>query len=498
MSLVLVVDVGTTNIKAGLVDREGKLLSHSSENLELERPERGAAEHDPQELVRSFISIIRDTAEGYEDRVEVVGLTGYQFGFLPLDENMEPLTGIMTLMDERSKSVMPEFQKREDLVKIYRRTGCPPLFPYLLPKLIWLKERKPEIFRESEYFADIKSFLTEKLIGKFVTDPGIASSSQLFNINELDWDGELLDIVGLRREQLPEVRAGEEILGKMGSEMAEKLNLSREVKVIPGVYDGGAMVLGLGGVSGEQGVCNLGTTAMIRTCSDEPVLDDPRKRRLQTYSLLPGKWAVGGAINNAGIGLKWVRENLHDGEGYSEIVRLAAEAETGAGGLFSLPYFTGERDPRIGNMATASFFGLKEYHGRKHLVRAILEGVGYSLNFVREVMTENGIEFNGIRIGGAGTRTDLWPQIIADVTNIPVQKTLTEDTTLIGEAMLAYKALGVYNTLLEASENMVTTGKTFQPVEENVAEYRKGFKFFKKLIDALSGLYPLHDRKFAR
>ena len=498
MSLVLVIDVGTTNIKAGVVGSEGDLLARASKNLQVHRPEKGAAEHDPEEVFSALSEITRRVVEGYEEEIEVLGLTGYQFGFLPLNSQGKPLSGIMTLMDERPKSVMPEFQKREDLGEIYRRTGCPPLFSYLLPKLIWLKQKKPEIFDESEYFADIKSFLTRKLVGDFVTDPGIASSSQLFNINDFTWDDKLLEIAEIKREQLPEVGTGGEILGKLRPEVADELNLKKEVKVTLGVYDGGAMVLGLGGVEGRDGVCNLGTTAMIRTCSDRPIIDDPRKRRLQTYSLLPGKWAIGGAINNSGVGLRWFRDNLLSSQSYEDIIAAASEVEPVSGGVFSLPYFTGERDPRIGNMASGSFFGLKDYHGKEHMARAILEGVGYSLNFVREVMTENGMEFTRIRIGGAGARTDLWPQIIADVTDVPVQKTLTEDTTLIGEAMLAYKALGVYNSLQEASDNMVVTGETFRPDEKNVAEYQKGFQFFKKLIESFSDLYPLHDREFVR
>ncbi len=498
MSLALVVDVGTTNVKAGLVAPDGKVISHASEGLGLCRPERGAAEHDPEEILAAFGSIIRETAEGYEGEIEIIGLTGYQFGFVPLDEEMEPLSGIMTLMDERSKSVMPDFQKRKDLDRIYRRTGCPPLFSYLLPKLLWLREEKPEIYRKSSYFGDVKSFLMKELAGKFVTDPGIASSSQLFNINEIDWDQDLMSIVGVRRDQLPQVKAGESILGTIKPEMADELNLDPDVKVISGVYDGGAMVLGLGGIDGAEAVCNLGTTAMIRTCSDRPVLDDPGKRRLQTYSLLPGKWAVGGAINNGGIGLRWLRDIITPGEDYSEIIAGASEVEPGSGGLFSLPYFTGERDPRIGNMATGSYFGLKEYHGRKHLARAVLEGVGYSLNLVREVMFDNDIGFDRIRIGGSGARSDLWPQIIADVTGIPVQKAVTEDSTLIGEAMLAHKALGVYDTLGEAGENMIATGKGFEPRSENVTVYKEGYEFFKKLVEEFNGLYSLHDRKFTR
>ena len=498
MTLALVVDVGTTNVKAGLIGSEGEMVAHRSRPLPVRRPERGAAEHDPDELFNSLVSLMKETSEGYSDDVGIIGLTGYQFGFLPLDSDKRPLTGILTLMDERPKSIMPEFLNRGDLEEIYQKSGCPPLFSYQLPKLLWLKREKPEVYKESRYFADVKSFLMDRLVGEFATDPGIASSSQLFNINRLDWDEDLLEIAGVSRSQLPEVRPGGEVLGSILPSVSEELDLPEGLEVISGVYDGGAMVLGLGGGNGEVGVCNLGTTAMIRTCSPEPILDDPKRRRLQTYSLMPGKWAIGGAINNGGLSLRWARKLLLPDTSYNELIRAASKAEPGCGGLFVLPYLTGERDPRIGNMATGSFFGLKEYHDKHHLVRAVLEGVGYSLNFVIEAMVENKIDFEGIRIGGAGTKSDLWPRIIADVTDMPVQKTLTEDTTLIGEAMLAHKALGTFDTLDEAGDEMVALGKVFEPDEENVEVYKKGFSFFRQLINEFSKLYPLHDSKFNR
>ncbi|MEF8916196.1 MAG: gluconokinase [Candidatus Bipolaricaulota bacterium] len=497
MSLGLVVDVGTTNIKAGLVDPEGRVVSQDSRNLEVHRPEKGAAEHDPEEILESFSKIVRETVNGNVDEVEFLGLTGYQFGFLPLDESWEPLTGVLTLMDERPKSVMGKFQNRSDLAEIYRSTGCPPLFAYQLPKLLWLKEQKPNVFDKASHFADVKSFLLKELVDEFITDPGTASSSQLFNINDFAWDNRLMELAGVDRDQLPKVGDGKEILGRLRPELAEKLGLGDEVEVVLGVYDGGAMVLGLGGVNGQVGVCNLGTTGMIRTCSDEPIMDDPEQRRLQTYSLLPGKWAVGGAVNNAGVGLRWFRDNLRPGKKYDDIISAAAQVEPGSGGVFSLPYFTGERDPRIGNMASGSFFGLKDYHTREHLARAILEGVGYSLNFIREVMTEDGIEFDRIRIGGSGARSDLWPQIIADVTELPVRKTLTENTTLIGGAMVGYKAMGFYDSMPEAGREMIKSGREFSPVSNNVDCYEEGYEFFKELVREFSKLYPLHNDKFS-
>jgi len=497
MQLVLVVDMGTTNMKAGIVDERGQVLSHCSEEVEIHRPERGAAEHDPRELLQGFKRIVSKASQGYEEEIDVLALSGYQFGFLPLNGEMEPLSGMMTLLDERPKVVMEDFQREAPLEEIYRKTGCPPLFTYNLVTLRWLKRERPDLFAASKYFAGIKSYLIHWLTGRFCTEPSISSATQLLNIHQLDWDEEILDLAGIDSDQLPRVVSGADFLGEIPRSKAKQLGLGPGVRLLPGIYDGGAMILGMGGQEGAYGVCNLGTTAMLRGSFSQPLLDDPARRRLQCYSLIPGKWTAGGAVNNAGVALKWIRDQLWPGADYGEIVEAASKVEAGSEGLFCLPYLTGERDPRIGNMASGSFFGLKEYHSRAHLARAVMEGVCYSLNLVKEALAENGWEVEGLRVGGSGSKSDLWPQILANVLEGTVEKSLTEDATLIGEAILAYQSLGLYSDLEEAVDSLVKTGAKFEPEEEKESAYREGYRFFRDLLAQSRELYDDHARSFS-
>lgn len=495
--LALIADFGTTHIKVGIVSLSGKLLVSKRHQLSFRRTEIGAIEHDPDELFDSFVDLCREAVQGYEKQISIIGFSGYQFGFMPMGRDRQPLTGMITLLDTRSKYLMTRLEKELPFKEIYQKTGCPPFSTYILCRLAWLKEAKPDIFSQSEWFADIKSYLLYRLCGTFCTDSGVASSSQLFNIHTLDWDEDLLDLAGIKKEQLPEVVKGEEVISTLSPASAGLLGLNAGIPVIPGVYDGGALLLGLGGYNGSIGVCNLGTTAMLRTCSDKVQLDNPEKRRLQTYALMEDRWAFGAALNNAGVTMRWFKGVMAPSYDYETLNKLAGEITSGSDGLFCLPFLTGERDPRIGSFATASFFGLKEYHNLGHMTRSVMEGVGYGLNLIKNVIDENGVEMNGIRLGGAGLNSGIWPQILADIFNMPVSKSMTEDAACTGGAILAFTAIGEYESIQEASENMVEVGESIDPIKESVEMYQEGFGFYSELIERFRDLYKMHARDFS-
>ncbi len=496
MSLALIIDVGTTNVKVGAVSPEGKIRARESARTPALRSEQGAFEHDPEALLRVITELTTEVARPHRDSISFLGLSGYQFGFLPLDAEGRPLTGMMTLLDDRPKEVMEQIRTTLPVEDLYRRTGCPPLFTYTLSKLVWVREKRPDVFAKAARFSDLKSFLMENLTGEFVTEPSIASATQLLNIHDSDWDDDVLEWIGLDRASLPEVVRGDAFHGELTAQAAEALGLPRNTPVLPGLYDGGAMILGMGGYGEEVAVCNLGTTAMIRGCATTPVLDDPSQMRLQTYALMEGRWAVGGAINNAGVTLQWYRDKLESEVSYEELMSRAEEVPAGADGLFCLPFLTGERDPRIGDVASGSFFGLKEFHTGAHLTRSVLEGVAYALRMVQDAATENGFHYDRMRIGGSGARSALWPKIVAHTLDVPVERTRTPDAALVGESMLGFTADGTFDDLTQASGAMVAMGESFQPSPDLVETYDRGYSFFEELVATMGDLYRRHADTF--
>ena len=496
MSLALIIDVGTTSVKVGVVDSGGEILARESRDTTPMRPERGAYEHDPDELLQNISELSREVARPHRAAIDFVGLSGYQFGLLPLDENGRPLTGIMTLLDDRPKAVIDRVRSEFPTDEIFRRTGCPPLFTYTFSKLLWLQQEKPDLFKQATRFADLKGFLMEKWTGRFATEPSMASATQLLNIHDADWDDEILEWLGIDRSYLPEVVPGDQFCGALTAEAAEALGLEADTPVLPGLYDGGAMILGMGGLGDDIAVCNLGTTAMFRGVAKSPLLDDSSKMRLQTYALMPGYWVVGGALNNAGVALRWYRDTLNPDASYEEIMEQAEQVLPGAAGLFCLPFLTGERDPRIGELASEVLFGLKEFHGQPHIARSILEGVAYALNMVREAAAENDFHPKLLRIGGSGAQSDLWATILANVLNIPVERMHTPDAALIGVSILGFSALSTYDTIQTAAEHMVQADQQFLPSPPMVETYQRGYEFYITLVASLQKMYSLHAEKF--
>lgn len=487
MELTLAVDCGTTNLKAGVVTPSGNVLSYSSSPIELHSPESHAAEHHPAALFDAFKSTVREVAADYKDDINALGLSGYQFGFIPLDADFTPVMGMITLLDGRSRGVVSSLTENISVEAVYEKTGLPPMFTSLLAKIAWIRDEKPEVYKKTEYYGDIKSFLIQKLTGKFVTEPSIAATTQLLNFATMQWDDELLETVGITQNQMPGIESGDKILCEITDPMAQELGLKSGTPLLPGLYDGGAMMVGMGALTGQEGVCSIGTSTMLRICVDEPVLDNPAKRRLQTYPLFENKWATGGGINNGGVVLQWCKDRLLNAESYEPVLEEAKAVRPGVDGLICLPYLSGERDPRISEKASGMFFGIRPQHGPEHFTRAILEGVTCTVNLIKDAATDNGIPIDEIRICGSGSQSDLWCQIFADVCNIPVNRSAEKDATLLGTSLLAGAAVGTFSDLQAATDHMVHDGDLFHPDSANRETYDALFECFQQILpDSLS------------
>lgn len=489
---ILAVDVGTTYLKVGRLGLDGRVYRTAVREVPVLRDERGRAEHDPETLWNRLVEAVREVMAEDPATVRWMLLSAYQLSLLPLDASGYPLTGIITLQDTRARETFPGLLERMDARTVYERTGCPPLFQYPLAKLEWLRVRQPEVFRRARWFLDAKAYLFFRLLGRPVTDYSTATATQLMDVHSLRWDPALLQLVGIAEEQLPEAVAPETRLGPLRPEAAEALGLPPDVELLAGVYDGGAVGLGLGAVAPEVGAINLGTTAMVRRVADRPVLDASPQMRLQTYYLAGRQWFPGGAINNAGSALQWVREVL--GLDASEQEALAGAVE-GPTDLLFLPFLTGERFPRIGPRASGVLFGLRAHHREGHLLRATMEGVAFALRLVLEALAENGLAPQRLRAGGGGTRSDLWMRILASVFGVPIEVPEVSEPALMGSLVLARTALGIAPDLPSA----VVEGpvRVYEPVTEWVPRYQEQFLSFEALLADLERAFertPVEDR----
>jgi len=397
-------------------------------------------------------------------------------GMMAVDRRMRPLTGMATILDTRPAETLRRIEPEIIRSGLYRRTGCPPFAQYMLARAAWMNRKYPAIMRKSGFFLGVKEFLMWKICGELVTEPSTASATQMMGLNSMEWDHGALALAGINPGKLPPIGRGDRIAGRIPPETARQLGLPSGLPVVPGVYDGGAMALGLGALEKGAGVINLGTSAMYRVCVNRPVTDR-HGMRLQTYALLPGIWLAGAGVNNVGIALEWFM-SAFGVRGYREMERMASRAMSGPEIPMLFPYLTGDRDPRIGSRARGLLVGLRSDHDRGDLALAALEGTAFSLRLVQDALFDNGIRVRQVRAGGGGTRIKTWMGLIASILGRPMAVSGAGQPGLVGSAMLGFTATGEYSSLESASRRMA--GKAFRVqvrvnkrLEDRYARYGK-------------------------
>ena len=501
----LAADFGTTTLKVALVDESGNFLDFLRSEVPILRVEPKAAEHSPEGLVNLFLELSKKLLKHTNAEIEGIVFSGYLFGLVGIDDTGTPLTGVMTWLDRRPTETLQEMYSKVQPSWLYRRTGCPSIYVYQLPKIYWLRKKKPEIYDKVEYFLDVKGYVIYRLTGRIVFEKSAASGSQLLNLETLTWDEEVVRELDLDSSKLPELVEPDEIIGELDRKIASQLGLKNPVPVIPGVFDGGSVSIGEGALGENIGSSHLSTSTMIRVASETPILDKSGKMRFQTYYAFRGTWLPGGALNNAGVVLKWFRDNLAMLEKlaaeeigvdpYDALTREAMMAPAGSDGLIFLPFISGERIPEYGNKASGVLFGLRENHTRNHIIRSFMEGVAFNLKTVKDALEENSLEIKELRITGGGAKSDLWLQIISDVLEIPVKKVEAIDAALWGATIIGMKATNIINDVRKTSLEKARIAKVFTPIEENVRIYRESYRLFKELLEHIKPVFSKLENK---
>ena len=490
MALTLAIDLGTSNVKVGVVDSNGELLVLRKSPVQTKIRQAGCAEHDPRELKRLILELCKQALlDEYKDQIKYICASSYHFGLMFLDKKLEPISDMSVLTDIRSQKTFAEFKEFFADYDLYTNTGCPLLGQYVLPRLFYFYKHEPELLKQAAYIAGSKEFLFHWLTGEFLTEHSIASATQLFNCHQFDWDQEVLSRLNLKKEQFPKVADGTKILRPLVENLRLELGLNQDVQVALGLFDGGALAVGLSGIASNIGILNVGTTAMLRVPSPKPAFDLSENKRIQAYALRENLFVNGGALNNAALPLDWLRQKLFDVDLHDpDLLKISKEPP-----LFSLPYLTGERDTKVGPYASGVFFGIRREHTRMDFARSLLQGVAYSMRFIYEALEDNQISLSELRMGGGGTSWKAWPQMFADTLGIPILIPRVNEVALIGSAMIALTAGGYYPDLTTASRAMVKSGLRVEPNLERVKIHKDHYEFFKKLRSSMGDLYKEHS-----
>lgn len=484
------VDVGTTGVRAIAYNIEGQGVASSEAFYPLLTPHPDWAEENPLQIFESVEKVVAETAAALRYKnVELAGiaLSTVMHSFAPMDADYHPLTDMQTWADSRSASIVREMKQDAELCEsFYHKTGCPIHACYPLAKAVWLKRNLPEIWQRMSYVGSLKDYIFLGLTGEWVIDRSAASTSGMYNEHSLEWDEEILAYAGLSRAQMPPV-VSTTYQSSLSKKAAEAMKLPEGLPVVIGATDGVLVNVGIGAVRPGQLSATIGTSGALRMLTDKPITDS--KMRTWCYNLTDDMWVAGGAINNGGMILRWVRdkichytkahlENL-DVDGYDLMTMKAQHIRPGSEGLIMLPCFTGERAPYWNSELRGMFFGLSLNHRRSHMIRATMEGICYSMNAVLEALKEFG-EIKDIRVSGSFTKSDLWLQILADVLNEDLTLPDNSEGAAFGAAVLGFIASGKLSDIADTAE-MVQPKKIFKPIEQNTAVYSELYSIFERL-----------------
>lgn len=488
------VDVGTTGVRAIAYTEDGTNVCSSEAFYPLLTPHPDWAEESPLQILEAVQEVISKTAAQlrYKNKeLAGIALSTVMHSFAGLDEGKEPLMDMQTWADSRSAAIVREMKKDEALCRsFYERTGCLIHACYPLAKIIWLRQNQPELFRQMRYVGSLKDYLFYHLTGQWVIDKSAASTSGMYNEQTLDWDDEILAYAGITKDQLPPVVSTTYSQG-LCEEAAKALRLPVGLPVVIGATDGVLVNVGIGAVEPGQLSGTIGTSGALRMLTRQPKTDP--QMRTWCYNLTDDMWVAGGAINNGGMILRWVRDKIcHYGgsaletldiDPYDLMTMKAEHVDAGADGLICLPYFTGERAPYWNSELRGMFFGFSLNHSRSHMIRAVMEGICYSLNSVMAALKEFG-DVKDIRVSGSFTKSKLWLQILSDVLNQPITLPDNSEGAAFGAAVLGFISSGRLKSIADTAD-LVHAKKVYTPMEENVAVYQQLYDIFVRLYHNL-------------
>jgi gluconokinase len=338
---VIGIDVGTTATKVVAFDTDGRELAASAREYPLEEPRPGHAVQDPDTILRAVLEAVRETAAKAGGAIAGLSCSGALHTLIALDEAGRPLTPSVTWADTRAAAQAARL--RAEKPELHQRTGTPlhPMSPLL--KLMWFREEDPETFAAARRWVGIQEYVVARLTGETVMDLSIASATGLLNLSKCDWDPQALELAGLERERLPPLVPTTHVLPRLTDESARALGLPAATPLVVGAGDGPLANLGVGAVRPGVAACSIGTSGALRLMVDQPRVDP--EGRAFCYALTPGRWVVGGAINNGGVVLQWAGDALAPDLGddpEAALVELAARAPAGSSGLLMLPYLTSQ------------------------------------------------------------------------------------------------------------------------------------------------------------
>ena len=490
---LLGIDVGTGGTRALVIGGDGRVLGTGmSDHAPFVSPQPGWAEQSPEDWWRASLVAVRAalTGSGIDPHtITAIGLSGQMHGAVLLDGDLRVVRPAIIWCDQRTGAECEWLNCTIGAESLLTHTCNPALTNFTLTKLLWVRAQEPDAWRRVRHVLLPKDYVRLRLSRSLAMDVTDASGTLMFDVARRQWSRAILDGVGIDPALLPQVFESAEVSSHVSEEGASASGLAQGTPIVGGAGDQAAGAIGIGVTRPGVVSATIGTSGVVFAATDRPSMDP--KGRLHTFChAAPNRWHLMGVTQAAGLSLRWLRDQLGvPSEGYEKLTAEAAQVPAGAGGVLWAPYLMGERTPHLDPDVRGALVGLVASHHRGHIVRAVMEGVAFSLRETLTIFDELSVPVSSIRLGGGGARSPLWRQIQADVYGRPVETVVVDEGAAFGAAVLAGIGAGIWRDVDHASDALIRTTVAACPDPESATLMNERYAAYRRLYPALRMLY---------
>lgn len=503
--LIAGIDLGTTALKIAIFNTSGEMLGNATLEYKLYTPQSYFVESDPavyMEAVEKGFKILEK--KGIQlDRIAALGFSLQSETMFFVDETCRPLRNSISWMDNRAVKQSEYLTEKYGDELCYRHTGQVSWGAnWPVAKALWVKENEPEVWEKTKKILLIEDFIIYQLTGRYVSDCSMLSSTLYWDITTKKYWQLMLDELGMTEDNFPEILEPGEVAGVILPEMAQKLGLNPLVKVCTGAMDNALGAVGVGAVKTGMFSESIGSTLAVCVPTDKIVYDPNRQMPVHYYPVKDTYMMH--TFTSGGICLRWFRDNfcqfevtcadMTQEDSYDYLTRQAMLTPPGAEGLSFLPHLSGSLAPDVNPHATGVFMGITMVHKKGHFIRAIMESLGYLVRRNMDALSAMGIQVDEVRAFGGGSKSPAWNQIKADILQKTICVTNSREAACLGAAILAGKAVGIFESVESACDSMIKVVARYEPNPAHKEIYDSGYEVYKKMQEDCGELFEIVGR----
>ncbi len=501
MAYLLGIDVGTSGAKTALFHTCGDVIASRTFHYPMSQPQNGWAEQNPLDwwtaVQNGIRAVLADSGISPQD-IQGIGLSGQMHSLVLLDKDNAVLRPSILWCDGRTTQECEDIYQAVGKERYLQITANPALTGFTAGKILWVRRHEPALYAQCRHILLAKDYIRFRLTGEYATDVSDASGMGLLDVPQRAWSDEILAKLQIEKSMLAKVYESPEITGTVTAVAAAETGLAVGTPVVGGAGDNAAAAVGTGVVTDGKAFTTIGTSGVVFAHTSRLSVD-PQGRVHTFCCAVPGCWHVMGVTLSAGASLQWFRNELGTDivanaekqgvDPYVFMTNMAKRVPIGSNKLLFLPYLMGERTPHLDPNCRGAFIGLSAIHQRSDMIRAILEGVTFSLRDCAEVLRSMHVTSQELIACGGGGTSPLWRQMLADVLHCPVTTALGREGPALGAALLAGVGVGLYESVPAACKAVIRTSSAQQPQEVESTQYDAIYAIYRTLYPALQQSY---------